>query len=59
MKYRSHFTESIEFFDFKKNETRTVNIYYPFEELEFGVNFETKSGSFGYYTIKLTNDLKF
>ena len=39
-KHRSHFIESIEFFDLKQNnETRTVNVYSPFEELKFGIKF--------------------
>ena len=40
-KQRSHFTESIEFFDLKKNETRTV--YFPYDELKAtGLKFEKK-----------------
>ena len=33
-KYRSHFTESIEFFDLKINETRKVNVYSPYDQLK-------------------------
>ena len=56
-KNRSHFTESIEFFDLKKNETRTV--YFPYDELKAtGLKFEKNSGNLGEYTLSLSNDLK-
>ena len=58
-KHRSHFTKSIEFFVSKKTQkTRTFNIYSLFEQLKLGIKFETNSGSFGYYTIKLANNFK-
>ena len=58
-KHRSHFTEAIEFFDCRKNQTQTLNIYSSYEELKTTrLKFESNSGNFGEYTLTLSDDLK-
>ena len=52
-KHRNHFTEAVEFFDLKNNETQTVDVYSPYEELKTnGLKFE--STNFGEYTLTLS-----
>ena len=46
---RSNFTESIKFCDLTKKESRMVQFFSRYEEMKFGITFNTNNGKYFFY----------